>query len=54
MTDSDVIEICDAIIELTENHTLWRNEYDYDPRTNEFTCRQFEDKTAAIVAGWFE
>ena len=54
MTDSDVLEICDSIIELSENHSLWRDEYDYDPSTNEFTCRHFADKTADIVAGWFE
>jgi selenocysteine lyase/cysteine desulfurase len=54
MTDADVLEICAAIVALSENHTLWRDEYAYDPRTNEFTCRFFEDKTAGIVDSWFD
>jgi selenocysteine lyase/cysteine desulfurase len=54
MTDADVLEICDAIVELVEKHTLWRAEYDYDTQTNEFTSRFFEDKTAGIVEQWFK
>ena len=54
MTDSDVLEICNAIVELCKNHTIWRDEYRYDPRTNEFINCSFEDKTADIVDKWFD
>ena len=53
MSDADVLEICEAVVELSEKHTIWRNEYRYNPQTNEFTSRFFEDKTTEIVEDWF-
>ena len=54
MTDADVLEICDAIEQLAQNHALWREEYDYHPHSNEFSCRHFKDTTADFVAEWFD
>lgn len=54
MSDDDVLYICEAILELTEKHRLWRAEYRYDSHTNEFSCHQFEDSTERFVTAWFD
>jgi selenocysteine lyase/cysteine desulfurase len=53
MTDAEVETICDAIVDLVENHSAWREDYDYDPKTNEFTNRFFSDKTYEAITDWF-
>ena len=53
MTNEEVAELCDALIELSENHPIWSKEYEYNAKTNEFTHLHFEDKTADLVESWF-
>lgn len=53
MTNAEVAELCDALIELSENHPIWSKEYQYNAKTNEFTHLHFEDKTAGLVESWF-
>jgi hypothetical protein len=54
MTNQEVALLCDALIELSENHPIWSKEYRYDAKTNEFTHVYFEDKTADLVESWFD
>ena len=35
-TTAEIDYICDAILEMTENHKAWEKDYRYDPKSNEF------------------
>jgi selenocysteine lyase/cysteine desulfurase len=54
MTNNEVESLCDALIEVSENHPIWSKDYRYDAKTNEFTHVYFEDKTADLVESWFD
>jgi selenocysteine lyase/cysteine desulfurase len=54
MTNQEVAALCDALIELSENHAVWSKDYQYNPKTNEFTHLYFEDKRQDVVEAWFE
>jgi selenocysteine lyase/cysteine desulfurase len=54
MTNQEIESLCDALIELSENHANWGKDYRYNPKTNEFAHVYFEDKTAELVETWFE
>ncbi|MEM1003072.1 MAG: aminotransferase class V-fold PLP-dependent enzyme [Bacteroidota bacterium] len=54
-TNKEVGFVCDSILELSDNHKKWAEEYNYDPKTNEFTYKRQSLNTAeALVNGWFE
>lgn len=53
MTNQEVALLCDALMELSENHPIWSKDYRYNAQTNEFTHVYFEDKTAGLVESWF-
>ncbi len=54
MTNADVLEICDAIESLAKNHQLWAENYNYSACNNEFTFKDFEDKTAQRMEKLFQ
>jgi selenocysteine lyase/cysteine desulfurase len=54
MTNQEVESLCDALIELSENHTVWSKDYRYNSKTNEFTHVFFEDNRKELVETWFE
>ena len=54
MTDKEVLTLCDAIIELSEKHPIWSQNYRYNAQNNEFTHIYFDDKRHEVVESWFE
>jgi selenocysteine lyase/cysteine desulfurase len=54
MTNDEVIEICEAIESLAQNHREWALDYVYNVKSNEFSHKTFVDDTKRIVEGWFE
>ena len=47
-------EVLSAIEELSKNHLIWKNDYIYDDRTNEFTHKDLVGKKDEKVVGWIE
>ena len=54
MTDKEVLTLCDALIELSQKHPIWSQDYRYNPQNNEFTHIYFDDKRHEVVESWFE
>jgi selenocysteine lyase/cysteine desulfurase len=54
MTNDEVVEICEAIESLAQNHREWALDYAYNVKSNEFSHKTFADDTKRIVEGWFE
>lgn len=52
-TDNEVFYILDAIDQIVKNIDLWKQEYDYHPRKNEFTHKTYKEKTKDEVDSWF-
>ncbi len=53
MTDDEVKYILNAIKEIINNVDEWSKDYDYDPKTNEFTHKTFQDSTNTLLNNWF-
>jgi len=53
MTDDELMFIINAIKEVEANYQLWKNDYDYDRKTNEFSHKEFKDCSRPIVENWF-
>lgn len=54
-TNAEMELICDGIIDLAQNHQLWKADYDYDRNTNEFIHKsQITLKQSDIVNTWFQ
>ncbi len=48
-TMAEIDDICDAILEIAENHKSWEEDYRYDPTTNEFIhISQHQDERTEI------
>jgi selenocysteine lyase/cysteine desulfurase len=54
MTNDEVIEICEAIESLAQNHREWALDYVYNVKSNEFSHKTFEEKTHEMVERWFD
>jgi selenocysteine lyase/cysteine desulfurase len=54
MTDDEVLEICEAIESLAQNHREWALDYVYNVKSNEFSHKTFVDDTHEMVDRWFE
>ena len=56
MTDGEIDYIVEAIRECVRHGTAWGAEYDYDPTTNEFSCRSRSRRheSGREVSRWFE
>jgi selenocysteine lyase/cysteine desulfurase len=54
MTNDEVVEICEAIESLAQNHRDWALDYVYNVKSNEFSHKTFEEKTHEMVEGWFD
>jgi selenocysteine lyase/cysteine desulfurase len=54
MTDDEVVEICEAIESLAQNHREWALDYVYNVKSNEFSHKTFVDDTHGMVDRWFE
>ncbi len=53
MTDDEVKYILTAIDEIIKNADKWKKDYDYNPKTNEFTHKTFYDDTNSNLEKWF-
>lgn len=52
MTDAELDTILSALEELATHVHEWAADYDYDPHTNEYTCKRGSD--GVDVSDWFE
>jgi hypothetical protein len=52
MTDAELDTILTALEELAVRVHDWAADYDYDPHTNEYTCKRGSD--GVVVSDWFE
>lgn len=53
MTDREIHYILEALNEIAANYKEWKNEYEYDRRTNEFSHKSFKNCSRPIVENWF-
>jgi selenocysteine lyase/cysteine desulfurase len=54
MTNDEVVEICESIESLAQNHREWALDYVYNVKSNEFSHKTFEEKTHEMVDRWFD
>ncbi len=54
MTNDELNFILDAIEDVIKNHEKYVKDYDYNPHTNEFTHKNFNDNKNQVVNSWFE
>ncbi len=52
-TSRELFYILDAIEQIVKNIELWRNDYCYNPRKNEFSHTTFNEKGKSEVENWF-
>lgn len=53
-TNSEIEVICNGILELAENHQVWKNDYQYDRDTNEFIHKSQASNHLDLVNAWFK
>ena len=53
-TTKEIEYVCDAIVSLAENHKDWKEDYQYDNHTNEFTHKDFNKSIKDKVEDWFQ
>jgi len=53
MTNKEVYLVCKAIKELAENYHIWKNDYKYDEKTNEFKYKNGWNYEKNLVNEWF-
>jgi len=53
MTNQDLNTIIKAIEEVAINHKDWEKDYIYNPRTNEFKHKTFNEELPKILSNWF-
>ncbi|WMW77053.1 aminotransferase class V-fold PLP-dependent enzyme [Flavobacterium sp. 20NA77.7] len=53
-TNSEIAYVCNAIIELAAFHEIWKKEYEYNPKTNEFIHIHATHAEEKMVQSWFE
>ncbi|PTM03399.1 MAG: selenocysteine lyase [Bacteroidetes bacterium] len=52
---SEIEYVCKSIIELSQNHKEWLNDYDYDRHTNEFVHKSFKATSRDnAIESWFK
>lgn len=52
MTDKELKFLIEAVSEIAENHLEWKEDYIYDPKTNEFYHKSEENKDSRVKE-WF-
>jgi len=52
-TNSEIAYVCNAIIELAASHEIWKKEYEYNPKTNEFLHIHATHAEEKMVQSWF-
>jgi selenocysteine lyase/cysteine desulfurase len=52
-TSAEIEFVCESIRLLAANHQEWANEYQYNPKTNEFLHKEVKSSEKERVAAWF-
>lgn len=52
-TDEEVLFICNAIKQITENIDDWKQGYTYNPKNNEFECAKGDREMIESIKDWF-
>jgi hypothetical protein len=52
-TDEEVEYMCDSIQLMAENFESWSTDYNYDPKSGEYTHKSFEPAERELVRNWF-
>ncbi len=52
-TNAEIAFVCESIVALSENHLLWKNDYDYNPTNNEFVHKNATNNAKDLVGSWF-
>jgi selenocysteine lyase/cysteine desulfurase len=53
-TNDEIETVCNAIINLSQNHQNWAKDYDYNPTSNEFIHKNANNSELHLVENWFE
>ncbi|WP_395044030.1 aminotransferase class V-fold PLP-dependent enzyme [Flavobacterium sp.] len=53
-TSQEIKYVCDSIIEVAKNHTILKNEYVYNSKTNEFEHKKQLNLEHEMVQNWFK
>ena len=53
-TNAEVDYIIDALSQIEKNESLWKNDYTYDPHSNEFHHKNENGVLAAMTEKWFD
>ena len=54
MTDKEVEFVCESIISLSANFSIWKNDYTYNAESNEFEHNSHFSPEKEMVEKWFE
>lgn len=54
MTNDEIKYICESIVDVANNHKEYIKDYDFDPKTNEFSFKGFVRKENEMVEKWFD
>lgn len=54
MTNKEVEFICDSIVNLAKNHLEWKNDYQYNEKSNEFKHHNELDFEDELINEWFD
>lgn len=53
-SNADLKFVCDAVEEMCQKFEEWKNDYQYQLQSNEFTHKTFVDSNKEMVLKWFE
>jgi selenocysteine lyase/cysteine desulfurase len=54
MTNEELYDIIDAVMQITKNHEKWSEDYLYNSHTNEFRHKSEPADKTALIKEWFE
>ncbi|NOS85598.1 MAG: hypothetical protein HOP31_10695 [Ignavibacteria bacterium] len=54
MDNNEITYILNSIVELSVNHKMWEQDYNYDPHENNFVHKSNPEFEKRIVDSWFE
>ena len=52
-TSEEIQMVCDAIIDVAENFTSWKEDYIYNPTKNDFNHKNDSRPEVEMVKSWF-
>jgi hypothetical protein len=52
-TNAEIAYVCECIRALAQNHKEWANDYDYNPKSNEYLHKQAKHSEKELIKNWF-